>query len=66
LEVICIVSALSVVRDAAAAADAPMEVRVDRAPGAKCPRCWNYRLDLGRSSAHPEVCGRCAEALAGR
>jgi isoleucyl-tRNA synthetase len=67
LETICIVSALTVTGGAAsAAAEAPMEVRVDRAPGAKCPRCWNYRLDLGRSSAHPEVCGRCADALEGR
>lgn len=35
---------------------------VSPAAGQKCPRCWNYRM-LGENSAHPEVCGRCADAL---
>jgi isoleucyl-tRNA synthetase len=34
------------------------------APGVKCPRCWVYAEDVGRSSAHPELCGKCAAALA--
>jgi isoleucyl-tRNA synthetase len=33
------------------------------APGQKCPRCWIYAEDIGRSAAHPEVCGKCATAL---
>ncbi|HET6351882.1 MAG TPA: isoleucine--tRNA ligase [Coriobacteriia bacterium] len=33
--------------------------------GEKCPRCWNFR-ELGTDSAHPEVCGRCADVLAGQ
>lgn len=32
------------------------------AMGEKCPRCWNYRV-LGEDPSHPDVCGRCAEAL---
>ena len=27
-----------------------------------CPRCWNYR-QLGGNAHHPEVCGRCGDAL---
>lgn len=38
-------------------------VAVSSATGEKCPRCWNYRT-LGVDSNYPEVCGRCAEALA--
>ncbi len=40
------------------------KIKIERAPGNKCPRCWLYRIDTGRSAAHPEVCARCAEALA--
>lgn len=29
----------------------------------KCPRCWNFR-DLGADPAYPDVCERCAHALA--
>jgi isoleucyl-tRNA synthetase len=33
--------------------------------GAKCARCWHYRADIGGHADHPEVCGRCAQNLAG-
>jgi isoleucyl-tRNA synthetase len=42
-----------------------LSVVVDRAPGAKCARCWAYRTDVGRDQRHPDVCGRCAAVLAG-
>lgn len=38
-------------------------VEVAHADGEKCPRCWNFR-ELGVDSRYPDVCGRCAEALA--
>jgi len=38
-------------------------VQVARAGGAKCPRCWNIRTDIGSVPAHPDVCGRCAAVL---
>jgi isoleucyl-tRNA synthetase len=63
LETICIVSRLTVSRDAGAPA---LGVVVDRALGTKCPRCWNYREDIGRAADHPALCGRCAEALRSR
>jgi isoleucyl-tRNA synthetase len=31
----------------------------------KCPRCWHYRADIGRDTAHPELCGRCVSNLYG-
>jgi isoleucyl-tRNA synthetase len=45
------------------AADGPagVTVRVERAPGEKCPRCWNFSEAIGE--ARP-VCPKCVEALA--
>ena len=39
------------------------DVIVDRAEGSKCPRCWNWRTDVGSDAAHPELCGRCASVV---
>jgi isoleucyl-tRNA synthetase len=39
-----------------------LRLRVERAPGAKCPRCWNVR-ELGTDARHPELCARCAGVL---
>jgi len=38
-------------------------VRVSRAPGAKCERCWTYSENVGRLR-HPGVCERCDQVLA--
>src|SRR6185312_3552435 len=38
-------------------------VRVERATGQKCERCWNYKHDVGESREHPTLCRRCVEAL---
>jgi isoleucyl-tRNA synthetase len=42
------------------------ELRVETQPadGQKCGRCWNYRTDVAPYGPWPEVCGRCADALA--
>ncbi len=32
---------------------------------AKCERCWHYRDDVGSHAAHPGICGRCVDNLAG-
>jgi isoleucyl-tRNA synthetase len=32
---------------------------------AKCVRCWQRRLDVGTSSEHPELCGRCVTNVDG-
>ena len=31
----------------------------------KCPRCWHHRADVGSSTAHPELCGRCVDNVDG-
>ncbi len=38
-------------------------VRVRRADGEKCERCWNYSTRVGESSRYPTVCERCIAAL---
>ncbi|HSP63351.1 MAG TPA: isoleucine--tRNA ligase [Pyrinomonadaceae bacterium] len=38
-------------------------VKVGRADGQKCERCWNYSVRVGESARYPTVCERCVEAL---
>jgi isoleucyl-tRNA synthetase len=38
-------------------------VRVARAAGLKCERCWHYETDIGQHSSHPTLCGRCVAVL---
>nr|MBA3439486.1 isoleucine--tRNA ligase [Pyrinomonadaceae bacterium] len=38
-------------------------VKVKRAAGEKCARCWNYSTRVGESDRYPTVCERCVEAL---
>jgi isoleucyl-tRNA synthetase len=40
-----------------------LEVKVDRARGDKCERCWRYTTDVGSNSDFPTVCARCASVL---
>jgi isoleucyl-tRNA synthetase len=37
------------------------EIVIKKAEGQKCPRCWNYRLDIGLDKEHPAICQRCAK-----
>ncbi|MEJ2698693.1 MAG: class I tRNA ligase family protein, partial [Desulfuromonadales bacterium] len=41
-----------------------LRVRIEKALGEKCERCWNYAVTVGESEEHPTVCHRCREALA--
>ena len=36
---------------------------VTKAEGAKCTRCWRWETSVGEHSKHPEICGRCVEAV---
>ncbi len=40
-------------------------VAVAKAPGQKCPRCWNYTEDIGVDADYNDVCGSCARNLKG-
>ncbi len=42
------------------------EIRVEKAGGKKCDRCWNYTQDVGKNEAHPSLCLRCVLALGGK
>ena len=41
----------------------PLEVKVEHAQGSKCPRCWQWRTDIGVNGKYPDLCGRCAKVL---
>ncbi len=42
---------------------AGVRVRIARAAGQKCERCWHYETDIGSHSSHPSLCGRCVAVL---
>jgi isoleucyl-tRNA synthetase len=47
----------------AAASIEGLTIRVERAQGAKCERCWNYSTHVGENADYPTVCERCVAAL---
>jgi isoleucyl-tRNA synthetase len=48
----------------AAETDIPgLRVRIEKALGGKCERCWNYSEQVGKDSRYATVCERCSEAL---
>src|ERR1019366_637891 len=40
-----------------------VEVKIERADGAKCERCWKYTEDVGVQPELPTICGACADAV---
>lgn len=40
-----------------------LEVKIERAPGQKCQRCWNWSDTVGRFLDEPEVCERCYRVI---
>ncbi|MFP4083189.1 MAG: isoleucine--tRNA ligase [Candidatus Aminicenantes bacterium] len=40
-----------------------LEVKVSKAPGEKCQRCWNFSLYVGKSRRYPHLCKRCEEVV---
>jgi isoleucyl-tRNA synthetase len=41
-------------------------LKVSRAGGSKCVRCWHWTDDVGVDAQHPELCGRCAGNVSGK
>jgi isoleucyl-tRNA synthetase len=41
----------------------PLQVKVERAVGTKCERCWKYTEDVGSTPEIPGVCAACAAAI---
>jgi len=44
--------------------DDGVRVLVERHPGSKCARCWKWG-EVGSEPRYPDLCDRCAEAVAG-
>ena len=42
---------------------AGLVITVNKAPGQKCERCWNYSTHVGEDKAYPTVCERCSTVL---
>jgi isoleucyl-tRNA synthetase len=45
------------------AAGEELGVKVERAAGAKCERCWKYTADVGSDARFPTVCAACSGAI---
>ncbi len=46
-----------------APAEAEVLATVEKAPGAKCARCWRVLEEVGSAPAHPALCLRCVDAV---
>jgi isoleucyl-tRNA synthetase len=40
-----------------------LSVKIARATGEKCVRCWKFEETIGQSAQHPLLCERCAKAV---
>jgi isoleucyl-tRNA synthetase len=40
-----------------------LKIKVEKALGEKCQRCWNYATSVGESAEHPALCRRCVAVL---
>jgi isoleucyl-tRNA synthetase len=40
-----------------------LKINIQRAPGKKCERCWNYSTTVGENHQHPSLCHRCINAI---
>lgn len=40
-----------------------LAIKIKRASGAKCERCWNYSTSVGDDEEFPTICNRCREVL---
>lgn len=42
-----------------------LAILVQRAPGKKCERCWNWGVSVGKYEDYPDICERCYGVLRG-
>ena len=40
-----------------------LTIEAVHAPGTKCPRCWQWKEDIGADPKHTDLCARCAAVL---
>jgi isoleucyl-tRNA synthetase len=71
LRFVLITSAATLLPLAAAPTDAmatelpDLRLHIAAAAEEKCERCWHRSADVGHSTAHPTLCGRCIENIDG-
>jgi isoleucyl-tRNA synthetase len=41
-----------------------LKIKVLKAPGKKCQRCWNYSEEVGQNDEYPDLCERCYNIVA--
>jgi len=58
-----IVSQVELERAEGGGLDVTVGVKVERAAGVKCERCWKYTMDVGADAAFPTICRPCAAAV---
>ena len=63
LRYLLIVSKVNLEKSAAGNGATGVSVKVSKAPGRKCERCWNYSIHVGENSIYPAVCERCSAVL---
>jgi isoleucyl-tRNA synthetase len=63
LRYLWIVSATRLQLNAAVNGSIVLNVKVSKADGLKCERCWNYSTRVGEDATYPTVCERCSAAL---
>ncbi len=50
--------------EGAASSEIPgLVIRIEKARGEKCERCWNFRTEVGSFPEHPTICSRCHQAI---
>ena len=54
LRYLFIVSDVVLEKSAAANGDTGLLIKVSKAPGAKCERCWNYSTHVGEDKSYPD------------
>lgn len=63
---VLIVSKVSIVNGNGGKEDedfAGLGIESKKAEGCKCARCWTYSDSVGKDSAHPDICERCASVI---
>ncbi len=45
------------------AGDIPVNIKITKADGKKCQRCWNYSPSVGTGAEHPDLCARCISVI---
>jgi isoleucyl-tRNA synthetase len=63
LRYLFIVSAVTLEPGKSGNGSSGINVKVGKAPGQKCERCWNYSLHVGDDPEFPTVCERCSAVL---